>query len=136
MKKIIVFVFSCLLLTAAYAEDAAPEKEVDIKDRYYRLYPDFVTNLKSDDKPHYVQVRVEILTAGPDSVKLVQYHEPLIRDRLLMMFHKKVVEDFKKLKRRKAMLKEAQVTMNKLLQKETGQDNVIQRILFTNVLTE
>lgn len=80
--------FSGLTMAEEKAKSAAPKPE------YFRFYPDFVTNLKAlANKPSYIQIRVEVMIANVADKKIMEVHEPLLRDRLIMLFNSKTKTD-------------------------------------------
>lgn len=132
MRKAIVFLIALIIGAPSFSGESSDDAEV----KYYRMYPDFVTNLASEnDTKHYLQVRIETMTVGEKNLKLIELHEPLLRDKLILLFNNIPLSSFKSAKEKKKIQRQALELMQKTLTAETGSP-VIEKILFTQVVIE
>jgi len=137
MKVLFLLISLCLSLSAFSAEDKSTDAKEDAKVevKYYRLYPDFVTNLKSKDQKHYVLVRIEVAAKGDKAIQQVKDNEALIRDKLILLFNNKTVAEVSRGKLRKNTKKQALELVQKTLKKETGEP-LVTNLLFTKFQVE
>lgn len=132
MRKAIVFLIALIIGAPSFSGESSNDAEV----KYYRMYPDFVTNLASEnDAKHYLQVRIETMTVGEKNLKLIELHEPLLRDKLILLFNNIPLSSFKSAKEKKKIQRQALELMQKTLTAETGSP-VIEKILFTQMIIE
>jgi flagellar FliL protein len=128
---ILAFILIFLPLSAIGEENSQPQKDI----KYYRMYPDFVTNLKCGEETCYLLTRVEIATNGAKDLQLVKDNEPLLRDELILLFNAKTKKQVEPGKPRRMVKKEALKLLQEKMQKETGQQ-IITNILFTKFQVE
>lgn len=136
MKKfsyfLIMFVFF-LSVNAAAEEESKQEQKPQVK--FYRLYPDFITNLAWVDGPVFLQVRVEVMVANDKQVKLLEKHEPQLQDKILQLFNGMSSAQWQSLKEKKATQKKVLAIINQVLKKEEGKD-FAQQVSFTKLIIE
>lgn len=119
------------VVCSAEEESKADKPEV----HYVRMYPDFITNLASSSKPIFLQVRIELMTHGEDKKKLIEYNEPLLRDKLILLFNTKSVLDVKGSKARHVLQDQALKLVQSHLKTETG-ETLVEKVYFTKVIIE
>lgn len=128
-------ILSLIWVAWVMANTAMAEEEQKPTVKYYRLYPDFLTNLKQNGNPHYIQIRVEVMVEGDEQVELVKYNEPLLQDRLLTLFHGMTKNEVMSYEGKKALHDEALKIVQAALTEETGKP-LAKRILFTKMVVE
>lgn len=96
-----------------------------LEKRTYRLYPDFVTNLaKRHSETHYLSLRVVILALNEQAARTIQHNEPLLQDKLVLLFNSKTLHDIQSPGGRQRLQEQAQTLIQKTLKQETGEDLV------------
>ena len=101
---------------------------------YHLLDPDIITNYLSDGKTlGYVRVTVELMAENEADLKLLEQHDPLIRDAIIRLMGSKSADQIKSLVSREDLRKECQTRANELLVKETGK-KAVRELIFTKFL--
>ncbi len=124
-----------LLVLSPSASIWAAEEEVKPEIFYVRLYPDFITNLSSKYKATFLQVRIELMTHGEEKKKLIEHNEPLLRDKLILLFNAQSIFAVKGKQARQELQKKALALVQEHLKNETGQP-LVEQIYFTKVIVE
>jgi flagellar protein FliL len=122
-----------MLVFSLYVFAADEQRKDEIK--YYRMYPDVVTNLKSVGEPVFILARVELAASGLKNLQLIKDNEPLLRDQLILLFNSKNKEQIESVKQRRVFKKKALELLQEKMKKETG-ENVITQLLFTRFQVE
>ncbi|HDX8342360.1 MULTISPECIES: flagellar basal body-associated FliL family protein [Aeromonas] len=101
---------------------------------YHLLDPDIITNYLSDGKTlGYVRVTVELMAENEADLKLLEQHDPLIRDAIIRLMGSKTADQIKSLVSREDLRKECETRANELLVKESGK-KAIRELIFTKFL--
>ena len=101
---------------------------------YHALDPDIITNYLSDGKTlGYIRVTVELMAENEADLKLLEQHDPLIRDTIIRLMGSKSVDQIKSLVSREELRKECETKVNELLVKETGK-KAVRELIFTKFL--
>ena len=127
-----------LLNTHAFAnEDAAADPAsaaVQPGFAYHALDPDIITNYLGDGKTlGYVRVTVELMAENAADLKLLEQHDPLIRDAIIRLIGSKTGTQIKSLVSREELRKECEGKVNELLVRETGK-KAVRELIFTKYL--
>lgn len=139
MKIVNVLLMLLLSVTAlnaqASAEPAAdPAAAAKPGFAYHALDPDIITNYLGDGKTlGYVRVTVELMAENAADLKLLEQHDPLIRDAIIRLIGSKTGEQIKSLASREELRKECENRVNELLVKETGK-KAVRELIFTKYL--
>ncbi|MEG0010261.1 flagellar basal body-associated FliL family protein [Aeromonas lusitana] len=139
MKIVNVLLMLLLSVTAlnaqASAEPAAdPAAAAKPGFAYHALDPDIITNYLGDGKTlGYVRVTVELMAENGADLKLLEQHDPLIRDAIIRLIGSKTGEQIKSLASREELRKECENRVNELLVKETGK-KAVRELIFTKYL--
>ena len=138
-KILLVLLLSCgALQQQALAEDEPPaegaEGAANPGFSYHALDPDIITNYLSDSKTlGYIRVTVELMAENEADLKLLEQHDPLIRDAIIRLIGSKNADQVKSLTNREELRKECETTVNELLVKETGK-KAVRELIFTKFL--
>ncbi|MBL0522749.1 flagellar basal body-associated FliL family protein [Aeromonas enteropelogenes] len=137
-KILLVLLLSvgALQVRAADEEPAAEGAEGAAKPgfAYHALDPDIITNYLSNGKTlGYVRVTVELMAENDADLKLLEQHDPLIRDAIIRLMGSKNADQIKSLVSREELRKECETKVNELLLKETGK-KAVRELIFTKFL--
>ncbi|MGN4983781.1 flagellar basal body-associated FliL family protein [Aeromonas dhakensis] len=137
-KFLLVLLLSCGALQTYASEggEAPAEGEAAAKPGflYHLLDPDIITNYLSDGKTlGYVRVTVELMAENEADLKLLEQHDPLIRDAIIRLMGSKTADQIKSLVSREDLRKECETRANELLVKESGK-KAIRELIFTKFL--
>ncbi len=138
-KILLVLLLSCgALQQQALAEDEPPAEGAEGATKpgfsYHALDPDIITNYLSDSKTlGYIRVTVELMAENEADLKLLEQHDPLIRDAIIRLIGSKNADQVKSLTNREELRKECETTVNELLVKETGK-KAVRELIFTKFL--
>ena len=129
---------STLLNTHAFANEEATadpaSSAVQPGFAYHALDPDIITNYLGDGKTlGYVRVTVELMAENAADLKLLEQHDPLIRDAIIRLIGGKTGAQIKSLVSREELRKECEARVNELLVKETGK-KAVRELIFTKYL--
>ncbi len=139
-KILLVLLLSCgaLQVYASGGEEPPVEGEAAAAAKpgffYHLLDPDIITNYLSDGKTlGYVRVTVELMAENEADLKLLEQHDPLIRDTIIRLMGSKSADQIKSLVSREELRKECETKANELLVKETGK-KAVRELIFTKFL--
>ncbi|MGL4250822.1 MAG: flagellar basal body-associated FliL family protein [Aeromonas sp.] len=101
---------------------------------YHALDPDIITNYLSNGKTlGYIRITVELMAENEADLKVLEQHDPLIRDAIIRLMGSKSAEQVKSLVSREELRKECETVVNELLAKETGK-KAVRELIFTKFL--
>ncbi|MFM4650690.1 flagellar basal body-associated FliL family protein [Aeromonas bivalvium] len=124
-----------LLASPVWAADPAadaPAQQDGVA--YHPMEPDIITNYLSEGKTlGYVRVTVELMADNHGDLKLLEVHDPLIRDAIIRLMGSKTAEQIKSLASREELRKECEARVNELLVRETGK-KAVKELIFTKYL--
>lgn len=125
-----VLALACaLLVPGVRADDEAPEVA------YINLMPGVVGNYAAGGsklKFYKADIALRIISTNKDRVT---YHEPLIRDQLVLLFSQKTEEDFTGIEGKEAVRKEALERVRQALLQEEGEP-LVDDLLFNNLVVQ
>lgn len=139
MKIANVLLISLLTVTALHAqasEEPAAEPATTSQPgfAYHALDPDIITNYLGEGKTlGYVRVTVQLMAESEADLKLLEQHDPLIRDAILRLVGSKTGAQIKSLAGREELRQECENKVNELLVKETGR-RAVRELIFTKYL--
>ncbi|MFM5087714.1 flagellar basal body-associated protein FliL [Aeromonas media] len=138
-RILLVLSLGCTLLnTYAFANEDAVADPVSAAVQpgfaYHALDPDIITNYLGDGKTlGYVRVTVELMAENAADLKLLEQHDPLIRDAIIRLIGSKTGAQIKSLVSREELRKECEGKVNELLVRETGK-KAVRELIFTKYL--
>lgn len=124
-----------LLASPVWAADPATDATTQQDGvAYHPMEPDIITNYLSEGKTlGYVRVTVELMADNHGDLKLLEVHDPLIRDAIIRLMGSKTAEQIKSLASREELRKECEARVNELLVRETGK-KAVKELIFTKYL--
>lgn len=133
MVKLLTFILTMLLVIPISPVIAKNSEPVEVV--YYGFDPDIVTNYVADNRRTlgYVRVSVELMLPSKDALKTIEYHEPIILDRIIGILSKQPEQKIKSLTGREEVRLQILEELQQLLKRETGQ-TMVQDVLFTKFL--
>lgn len=135
MKVWTVFLWLLLVPFMAFAEDKAPEGEVDNKVNYVSLYPPLVGNYDAAGRLRYYKADIALRVVGAKAAETVKRHDPLIRNQLVMLFAQQTEEVLSSLDGKEQLRREALRQLRDLLSLETGKP-LVEDLLFNNLVVQ
>jgi flagellar protein FliL len=131
----LVMLLLVLLANPAWAEESTTDAAAQQDGvAYHPLEPDIITNYLSEGKTlGYVRVTVELMAENHGDLKLLETHDPLIRDAIIRLMGSKTAEQIKSLPSREELRKECEARVNELLVRETGK-KAVKELIFTKFL--
>ena len=138
-KILLLLLLSCgSLHVQASSEEEPPAEGAEAAAKpgfsYHALDPDIITNYLSNGKTlGYIRVTVELMAENEGDLKLLEQHDPLIRDAIIRLMGSKTADQIKSLVNREELRKECLTQVNELLVKETGK-KAVRELIFTKFL--
>ena len=105
------------------------------KAEYLALDPPFVVNLADPGGDRYLQVEVQLLTHDPKAKEKITAHQPVIRNRLLMLFSQQTVDGVRSREAKEALQESALKEVQEVMNEATG-STVVDSVFFTSFVTQ
>lgn len=139
VKTILALLLALLIPFAALANEEKEEpKEGEAaapKVAYVGLTPALVGNYGAGPKLKYYKADISLQVAGADAAKSVEYHEPLIRNQLVMLFAQQTDESLATPDSKEKLRQEALKQVQQVLQQEEGKP-LVDDLLFNNLIIQ
>lgn len=118
-------------------ETAAAEAEAPVKPKalYVPMQPAFVMNYQVNNRQRYLQVGVMLLVRDEATVKAVETHMPVMRNRMVMLFSGESFEELQGDAGRAKLQEKALAALQEIMQKETGNPG-IEQVLFSDFVMQ
>lgn len=101
---------------------------------YFTLTPDVTTNFHTSGRQlGYVQIRIDVMVASQSDLKIVETHQPLIRDTVLETLGRQTDATIKSLPGREELRQTLTTQINDTLLPEVGRP-IVADLLFTKYL--
>lgn len=117
----------------AEGEEGAEAKAPKVS--YINLVPALVGNYGAGNKLKYFKADVSLRVSGEDEAKTVEYHEPLIRNQLILLFAQQTDETVSTVQAKEALRLEALKQVQEVLQEEDGRP-LVDDLLFNNLIIQ
>ncbi|MCK5817797.1 MAG: flagellar basal body-associated protein FliL [Psychromonas sp.] len=142
---LLLFLTSCVVLPSYAAEEQAnaaqeqakddqPQDKINADYQYFVLEPDIIANyLSSGKRVGYIRVKVELLVKSKQDLKILDKHEPLIRDQIIDVLSSQQADVIKSAGQRENIRKQCITAVNTALKSETNVQPVKQ-LIFTKFL--
>ncbi len=135
---LLLFLLSCVAPPLFAADEQTKEPESQEKPnadyQYFLLEPDIITNYSSSGKSMgYIRVTVELLVKSKLDFKLLEKHEPLIRDKIIEVLSSQQADVIKSTGQRENIRKQCINGINTVLEREVGAKPV-EKLIFTKFL--
>ncbi|TFH89900.1 flagellar basal body-associated protein FliL [Vibrio ouci] len=132
IKRYLAQIFCLLSLVISLPTFAEEESAPQLA--YFTLEPDLTTNFYTKGKKlGYIQVRIDIMVASEADLKIIELHQPLIRDAVIELLGKQSEDTITSLAGREDLRKTLVSQLNETLLPETGK-TIIADLLFTKYL--
>ncbi|WP_394128399.1 flagellar basal body-associated protein FliL [Vibrio hepatarius] len=132
IKRYLAQIFCLLSLVISLPTFAEEESVPQLA--YFTLEPDLTTNFYTKGKKlGYIQVRIDIMVASEADLKIIELHQPLIRDAVIELLGKQSEDTITSLAGREDLRKTLVSQLNETLLPETGK-TIIADLLFTKYL--
>ncbi|MDP3848547.1 MAG: flagellar basal body-associated FliL family protein [Pseudomonas sp.] len=113
----------------AEGENAAP------KIIYVGIVPALVGNYSSGMKMKFYKADISLKVTGSEAEEKVKYHEPLIRNQLVMLFSQQTDETLGSMDAKEKLRQEALKQVKQVLEQEEGKPYV-EDLLFNNLILQ
>ena len=103
---------------------------------YIKFKPQFIVNYQVANRQRYLQIHMEALTRDTAVAGALDMHSPMIRSSIINLLSS---QDFKFLRTaegRSSIRESLTVEVNRLVAQETGIENGVDQILFTNFVIQ
>jgi flagellar FliL protein len=139
MKKWIALCLALSLPFAVQASEEAKEGEggegVAPKVEYIGLVPALVGNYGAGPKLRYYKADIALQVTGPEAKAVVEHHEPLIRNQLVMLFSQQTDESMSGPDAKEKLRQEALKQVKDVITQEEGKP-VVDDLLFNNLIIQ
>ncbi len=138
MKALIVLLLALSLPFAALAKEETEEKEgekVAPKIVYVSIVPALVGNYSSGMKMKFYKADISLKVTGTEAEEKVKYHEPLIRNQLVLLFSQQTDETLGSQNAKEQLRQEALKQVMQVLEQEEGKP-YIEDLLFNNLILQ
>jgi len=119
--------------SAEAPETSAPSKGPAI---YVKMKPEFIINYQVGPRQRYLQIHMEGLTYDGEVAGALQMHSPMIRSSIINLLSSQEFKLMRTAEGRATIRTEIAVEVNRLLTQETGIENGLDQILFTNFVIQ
>lgn len=102
---------------------------------YHRMKSPFITAFEANNRQRYFQVDVTLVTRDPDMVEPIIIHQPLIRNKLVMLFARQDYLDLQTDEGRRRLRKAATEEVQAVMRSEID-DPSIESVIFTNFVMQ
>ncbi|OEC47451.1 flagellar basal body-associated protein FliL [Pseudomonas sp. 1D4] len=137
MKTTLALLLALLIPFSALASESKEEpKEGEApKVLYLDLVPALVGNYGAGPKLKYFKADISLRVTGDDAKKSVEYHEPLIRNQLVMLFAQQTDESLSSVEGKETLRQEALKQVQQALNQEEGKP-LVEDLLFNNLIIQ
>ncbi|OEC61460.1 MULTISPECIES: flagellar basal body-associated protein FliL [Pseudomonadaceae] len=137
MKTTLALLLALLIPFSALASESKEEpKEGEApKVLYLDLVPALVGNYGAGPKLKYFKADISLRVTGDDAKKSVEYHEPLIRNQLVMLFAQQTDESLSSVEGKETLRQEALKQVQQALNQEEGKP-LVEDLLFNNLIVQ
>ena len=117
---------------------AAEQAQAEVKPAamYFPIKPPFVVNFQSRGRQRFLQTDVTIMTRDGEVFSAIQKHLPLIKNRLVMILGGGVYQELQTNEGKELMRQQAHQGVQAVITQETGREDGVEQILFTNFVMQ
>ncbi|WP_339668422.1 flagellar basal body-associated FliL family protein [Dasania marina] len=123
-------------LAAAAAEAGVEAPKGKISAMYFPIQPPFVVNFQSRGRQRFLQTDVTIMTRDPEVFATIQKHLPLIKNRLVMILGGGAYQELQTNEGKELMRQQAMQGVQAVITEETGKEDGVEQVLFTNFVMQ
>jgi len=138
VKALIVLLLAISLPFSALAQEKKEEKEGENaapKIIYVGIVPALVGNYSSGMKMKFYKADISLKVTGTEAEEKVKYHEPLIRNQLVLLFSQQTDETLGTQDAKEKLRQEALKQVKQVLEQEEGKPYV-EDLLFNNLILQ
>ncbi len=135
MKICIALLLALSLAAPAFAETAQEPPGAALKAVYVSLVPALVGNFGAGLKLKFYKADIALRVAGSEAEDKVKYHEPLIRNQLVILFSQQTDASMGTVGAKETLRLEALKQVQDVLTQETGQP-LVEDLLFNNLIIQ
>lgn len=132
---LVLLVGGLLLARGGGNDEAAAEPLVEQPLQYFALEPAFIVNLADEGGTRYMQADVELTTRDPALLEQLKAHQPLIRNRLLLLFGDQRLAELRTRRDRERLQDEALAEVRAVLE-HAGVQGELVAVYFTSFVTQ
>ncbi|MGK0440694.1 MAG: flagellar FliL protein [Pseudohongiellaceae bacterium] len=118
------------------AETEAEEVMAKSPAMYFPIKPPFVVNFQSRGRQRFLQTDVTVMTRDGEVFAVIQKHLPLIKNRLVMILGGGVYQELQTNEGKELMRQQAHLGVQAVITEETGKEDGVEQILFTNFVMQ
>ncbi|MGV8841914.1 MAG: flagellar basal body-associated FliL family protein [Pseudomonas sp.] len=134
MKIWIVLLLALLLPASAFAK-TPPQEGAALKAVYVSLVPALVGNFGVGPKLKFYKADIALRVTGSEAEEKVKYHEPLIRNQLVLLFSQQTDATMGTVGAKETLRQEALKQVQAVLTPEEGQP-LVEDLLFNNLIIQ
>lgn len=157
-KKLIIIIVSALLVvgigvgagiflmggddpveeSVAESAEGATEEATDTSAPaiYVKLKPEFIVNYQVGPRQRYLQVYMEAMTRNPAVADALEMHSPMIRSSIISLLSQQEFEYLRSAEGRAGIRDLVTQEVRRLITQETGIEEGLEQILFTNYVMQ
>lgn len=125
-----------LLGSLAFTGQTLAQSAVEpVSTAYLNLQPALIGNYSAEGARLKFYKADIALRVTSDNLARVEYHAPLIRDQLVLLFAQQTGEDFASVEAKEAVRKAALLRVQSVLEREEG-ETLVQDLLFNNLVIQ
>lgn len=115
------------------AEEAAPTAGPAI---YIKMKPEFIVNYQVGPRQRYLQIYMEAMTRNPAIAEAIEMHSPMIRSAIINLLSQQEYEYLRTAEGRAGIREMITDEVRRLVAQETGIEEGLEHILFTNYVMQ
>jgi len=103
---------------------------------YVKLKPEFIVNYQVGPRQRYLQVYMEAMTRNPAIADAIEMHSPMIRSSIIALLSQQEFEYLRSAEGRAGVRELVTEEIRRLVAQETGIEEGLEQILFTNYVMQ
>ena len=103
---------------------------------YVKLKPEFIVNYQVGPRQRYLQVYMEAMTRNPAIADAIEMHSPMIRSSIIALLSQQEFEYLRSAEGRAGVRELVTQEIRRLVAQETGIEEGLEQILFTNYVMQ
>ncbi|TWI57327.1 flagellar FliL protein [Pseudomonas duriflava] len=135
MKALLACVLAFSLALPVWASEAKEGEEGASQPNYVNLTPALVGNYGAGPKIKYYKADIALMTMSKEAAGRVSFHEPLIRNQLIMLFDQQTDESLNGVENRENLRQAALKQAQDILNAEEGKP-LVEDLLFNNLIIQ
>jgi len=120
----------------AQAEAEHAEETAKLPATYVKLDPPFVANFEARGSMRFLQVSVEVMTRDAVAADMINQHDPMIRNDLLMLFGNQTYETISKHEGKEQLRAQALEAVRKVVTEQGGNGASVEQLYFTSFVMQ